>query len=438
VNPYKSVRALLELIKVIAVLLLIVLTAFFVASEFAIVKIRRTRIDALASEGNKKAKSVQKVLGNLDGYLSACQLGITITALALGWLGEETVEQLLHPLFELINLPDSIATPVTIALAFAIITFLHVVLGELAPKTFAIQKAESVSLLLAGPLIWFYRIMYPFIWALNGSARGIVRLFGLKSANEHEQAHSEDELRLILSESYKSGEINKSEMEFVNNIFEFDERMAREIMIPRTEMTCLFLDNTTEENLEIMKNGKYTRYPVADGDKDKIIGVVNIKEILTQYKWGEELVLREYIHPINHVIESAHIKTLLAKMQKSHNHIAIVVDEYGGTAGLVTVEDILEEIVGEIQDEFDFDEKLPIREAENGQTIVDGKALISDINELLGTSIDHTDVDTIGGWILTHDIEPKQGTSFTVDNYQFTVLEVDGHQIKELEIKQKS
>ncbi|MGA9287747.1 MAG: hemolysin family protein, partial [Anaerobacillus sp.] len=243
----------MEFIKIIVVLLLIVLTAFFVASEFAIVKIRRTRIDSLASEGNKKAKAVQKVLGNLDGYLSACQLGITITALALGWLGEETVEQLLHPLFELINLPDSIATPVTIALAFAIITFLHVVLGELAPKTFAIQKAESISLILAGPLIWFYRIMYPFIWALNGSARTVVKMFGLPSANEHEQAHSEEELRLILSESYKSGEINKSEMEFVNNIFEFDERMAREIMIPRTEMTCLFLDNSTEENLEIMK-----------------------------------------------------------------------------------------------------------------------------------------------------------------------------------------
>ncbi|WP_347548866.1 hemolysin family protein [Pseudalkalibacillus hwajinpoensis] len=426
----------MEIIKIIVVILLIVLTAFFVASEFAIVKIRRTRIDALAREGNKKAKSVQKVLGNLDGYLSACQLGITITALALGWLGEETVEHLLHPLFELINLPETIASTVTIALAFAIITFLHVVLGELAPKTFAIQKAESVSLLLAGPLIWFYRIMYPFIWALNGSARGVVRLFGLKSANEHEQAHSEEELRLILSESYKSGEINKSEMEFVNNIFEFDDRMAREIMIPRTEMTCLFLNNTTEENLEIMKTGKYTRYPVADGDKDKIVGVVNIKEILTQYRWGEELILKEYIHPINHVIETEAIKTLLAKMQKSHNHIAIVVDEYGGTAGLVTVEDILEEIVGEIQDEFDIDEKLPISKDGNGNTIVDGKALISDINDLLGTSIDRTDVDTIGGWILTNDIEPKQGTTFSVDGYEFTVRDVDGHQIKELEIKQ--
>ncbi len=434
-NPYTTVRASLEIIKIIAVLLLIVLTAFFVASEFAIVKIRRTRIDSLAREGNKKAKAVQKVLGNLDGYLSACQLGITITALALGWLGESTVEQLLHPLFELIDVPEAIVSPLTIALSFSIITFLHVVLGELAPKTFAIQKAEKVSLLLARPLIWFYWIMYPFIWALNGSARGVVKLFGLHSANEHEQAHSEEELRLILSESYKSGEINKSEMEFVNNIFEFDERMAREIMIPRTEMTCLFVNNTTEENLEIMKNGKYTRYPVADGDKDKIIGVVNIKEILTQYKWGEELILNDYIHPINHVIETSPIKTLLKKMQESHNHIAIVVDEYGGTAGLVTVEDILEEIVGEIQDEFDFDEKLPIREDGNGKTIVDGKALITDINELLGTSLDHTDVDTIGGWVLTHDIEPEQGTTFTVNNYEFTVREIDGHQIKELEIK---
>lgn len=434
-NPYAEVRALLEIIKIIVVILLIVLTAFFVASEFAIVKIRKTKIDSLAKEGNKKAKSVQKVLGNLDGYLSACQLGITITALALGWLGESTVEHLLHPLFEMIDLPPAMTGTITVALAFVIITFLHVVLGELAPKTFAIQKAEKVSLLTARPLIWFYWIMYPFIWALNGSARGIVRVLGLPPANEHEQAHSEEELRIILSESYKSGEINESEMEFVNNIFEFDERLAKEIMIPRTEMTCLFLDNTTEENLAIMKTGKYTRYPIADGDKDKIVGVVNIKEVLTQYKWGEELLLEDYIHPIHHVIESTPIKKLLAKMQKTHSHIAIVVDEYGGTAGLVTVEDILEEIVGEIQDEFDSDEKPPIRKEENGSIVVDGKALIDDINEYLGTAIEHDDVDTIGGWVLTHDMEPVQGTTLTVDQYEFKVLEIDGHQVKEIEIK---
>ncbi|WLD92168.1 hemolysin family protein [Alkalihalobacillus sp. AL-G] len=425
----------MEVFNLFMIVILIILTAFFVAAEFAIVKIRKTKIDALAAEGNANAIAVQKVISNLDGYLSACQLGITITALGLGWLGEPTIEDLLHPLFVGMGLSEPVTTTLSFAIAFALITFLHVVFGELAPKSFAIQKAEAISLLLAKPLILFSKVMFPFIWTLNGAARVLVRMFGLPPANEHEAAHSEEELRMILSESYKKGEINKAEMEFVNNVFEFDERMAKEIMIPRTEMMCLFLEDSFEENLSIMKKEKYTRYPVAFDDKDKILGVVNVKEIFNDYISDKNKPLNEYVRPVAHVSETAPIKELLKKMQKSRSHMAIVMDEYGGTAGLLTVEDIVEELVGEIQDEFDIDEKPMIQKVDKNKTIVDGKVLIAEVNEKLGTTIDNTEIDTIGGWILSEKMEAEKGTTIEKDGYQFTVTENDGHQIKELEIK---
>src|SRR5690625_3501186 len=220
------------------VALLILLTAFFVAAEFAIVKVRSTRIDYLVESGDKRAIHAKKLTDNLDGYLSACQLGITVTALGLGWLGEPTVMRLLGPLFVQLGLNATVTSILSFAIAFFAITYLHVVIGELAPKIIAIQKAEAVTLSLAKPLIFFYKMMYPFIWLLNGSARQFIRLFGFTPAKDHEIAHSEEELRLILSESYKSGEINQSEMTYVNNVFEFDERLAKEIMVPRTEMFC--------------------------------------------------------------------------------------------------------------------------------------------------------------------------------------------------------
>ena len=416
--------------------LLIALTGFFVASEFAIVKVRSSRIDQLISEGNKRAIAAKKVISNLDEYLSANQLGITITSLGLGWLGEPTVERLLFPLFERFAISDSLAHVISFAIAFASITFLHVVVGELAPKTLAIQKAETITLVTAKPLIWFYRIMYPFIWALNNSARIVTSLFGLKPAAEHEIAHSEEELRLILSESYKSGEINQSEYKYVNNIFRFDDRIAKEIMVPRKEIVAFDINQTVKENLEIIKEEKYTRYPVIDGDKDHVIGLINIKEVFTDLVTNpsEEKSIKDYIRPIIQVIESIAIHDLLVKMQKERIHMAILVDEYGGTSGLVTVEDILEEIVGEIQDEFDIDEKPMIQKIDDNHTIVDGRVLISEINDLFGLSVDDTDVDTIGGWILTEHYDIKVGDSIQIESYSFKVLEMDGHHVKTVEV----
>lgn len=427
----------MDIVNLLLVAILIALTGFFVASEFAIIKIRSSRIDQLIAEGNKKASATKKVIDNLDEYLSACQLGITITALGLGWLGEPTIEHLLAPVFEQLHMPGSISTVLSFVIAFSTITFLHVVVGELAPKTVAIQKAEAISIWFSKPLMAFYRIMYPFIWALNGSARFITGIFGLKPVSEHELAHSEEELRIILSESYKSGEINQSEFKYVNKIFEFDNRIAKEIMVPRTEIVSLSIDAPIQEQLEIIKDEKYTRYPIVDGDKDHIIGVVNIKEIFTDlihFDKQKTFSIEQYIRPIIQVIESIPIHELLVKMQKERIHMAVLIDEYGGTAGLVTVEDILEEIVGEIRDEFDADEVPLIQKINDAKYIVDGKVLVSEINELFNLSIDDTDVDTIGGWVLTEHYDIKTGGFVEFGSLTFKVTEMENHHIRYLEI----
>lgn len=426
----------MTIINLVLIAILIAFTAFFVSYEFAIVKIRSTRIDQLIAEGNKNAIAAKTIITNLDEYLSACQLGITVTALGLGWLGEPTVEHILHPLFEKLSLPESFSSILSFVIAFSSVTFLHVVVGELAPKTVAIQKAEAVTLAFARPMMFFYKIMYPFIKALNGSARLIVGLFGLKPASEHENAHSEEELQLIISESYKSGEINQSEFKYVNNIFEFDDRIAKEIMVPRTEIVVFDRTQTLEECLEIVKEENYTRYPVIDGEKDNIVGMINMKEVLTDYISGINLntPIEKYIRPVIQVIESIAIHDLLVKMQKDRVHMAILMDEYGGTAGLVTVEDILEEIVGEIRDEFDGDEVPEINKINENKTVVDGKVLIDEINDLFGLDIHDEDMDTIGGWVLSEKMDVVEGDQINYGDYQFKVLEIDGYHIKSLEI----
>jgi CBS domain containing-hemolysin-like protein len=426
----------LDIFNLILLAVLIALTAFFVATEFAIIRIRSSRIDQLVVEGSKNAKAAKQVITNLDEYLSACQLGITITALGLGWLGEPTVAHMLEPLFEQLGIEGGLSTIISVAIAFAVVTFLHVVVGELAPKTFAIQKAEAVTLLFVKPLIFFYKIMYPFIWVLNGSARLLTGLFGLKLASEHELAHSQEELRILLSESYKSGEINQSEFKYVSKIFDFDDRVAKEIMVPRTEVVSIDQEDTIEYILDMAKEERFTRYPIIDGDKDHIVGLLNMKEILTEIvmKDVQSIHLKDYIRPIIQVVETVSIHDLLLKMQRERIQMAILVDEYGGTAGIVTIEDILEEIVGEIRDEFDTDEKPLIQKVKDYHYIVDGKVLVSQINELLGIQIDDTEIDTIGGWVLTEKYDVKQQDIITFEQYDFKVKAMENHHIQYVEV----
>ncbi|WP_057762556.1 hemolysin family protein [Cytobacillus praedii] len=429
------------IINVLLIIILIALTAFFVAVEFAIVKVRRSRIEQLMAEGKKSAFSARKVVTHLDEYLSACQLGITVTALGLGWLGEPTVEKLFHPLLTALHLNVSITHIISFLLSFVLVTFIHVVIGELAPKSIAIQKAEEITLLFAKPIIIFYKIMYPFIWLLNSSARLLVGIFGVKPASEHELAHSEEELRILLAESYKSGEINHNEWTYVNNIFEFDERIAKEIMVPRTEMSCISINDSFQEVIHKLKTESYTRYPVVEDDKDHIIGMINIKMlIMAKFKkknpvhdWN----IKHFMQPIIQVIESIPIHDLLIKMQKEGTHMAILIDEYGGTSGLVTVEDIIEEIVGEVRDEFDTDEVPEIRSISDSHYIVDGKVLISTVNQLLQIHLSEEEVDTIGGWFLTQNTTVKisEGTAVEAEGYVFKIKEVDGYHISYLDIK---
>ncbi|NYE05984.1 CBS domain containing-hemolysin-like protein [Bacillus niacini] len=426
----------MTIINLLLIALLIALTGFFVAIEFAIVKVRPSRIDQLIAEGKKGAVSAKKVVNHLDEYLSACQLGITVTALGLGWLGEPTVEKIIHPLFSVLNINVSLSHILSFIIAFIAVTFLHVVVGELAPKTVAIHKAEEVALLFAAPIIGFTKVMRPFIWALNGSARLLVGIFGLKPESEQELAHSEEELRLLLSESYKKGEINQNELNYVNNIFEFDERVAKEIMVPRTEISTLSINDSIEVVLNKVRAENYSRYPVMEGDKDNIIGVLNVKVMVTaQLMNKKEGSLRPFIKPVIKAIETIPIHDLLVRMQKERTQMAILVDEYGGTSGLVTVEDIIEEIVGEVRDEFDTDEVAKIQKVKENHYLLDGKVLIEEVNSLLGTNIAGERIDTIGGWFLTQNFDVGIGTEAKFDGYLFKVREAVGHHILYLDVK---
>jgi CBS domain containing-hemolysin-like protein len=422
------------LLNLVFIFVLIVLTAFFVATEFAIIRIRSSRVDQMVIEGKKNALAVLKVTSNLDGYLSACQLGITITALGLGWLGEPTVEKILNPIFEKLSIGESFAHLLSFGIAFVAITYLHVVLGELAPKTLAIRKAEQISILTAPLIIFFYKVMYPFIWLLNGSANKLVMLFGIKPASEHDEAHSEEEIRLILSESYQGGKINKSEFGYVNKIFTFDELLAREIMVPRTDMSCLYASNSLEENLAIIKKEQYTRFPVARENKDNIIGMVNTKKFFLHYDNNPDFNFEAQIQPIMTVSETILVNALLKKMQLEHVHLALLIDEYGGTSGLVSIEDILEEIVGEIRDEFDRDENKEFEILGDNHYLLDGILLIDELNEKIGINLEHEDVDSIGGWLYNKKPELKIGEKWTFDTLIFIIRERDNTRIRKIEI----
>ncbi|WP_127538144.1 hemolysin family protein [Paenibacillus illinoisensis] len=413
-------------LNLVLVAFLIGLSAFFVAVEFALVRIRPSRIDQMIAEGNKRALAVKQAVANLDGYLSACQLGITITSLGLGWLGEPTVEKILHPVFESLKMPEAISSFLSFVIAFASITYLHVVVGELAPKTIAIRKAETVALLTSTPIIWFNRIMYPFIWLLNGSANQLVKLFGIKPASEHEDAHSEEELQIIINESFESGKINQAEFGYVSRIFAFDEMLAKEIMVPRTDMVCLYVNRTNEENLEIIREEQYTRFPVVNESKDDIIGIINTKQFFLELYGNDEPVdLSSLIQPVSAVHETTPVKDLLKKMQKDGVHIAVLVDEYGGTSGIVTIEDVLEQIVGEIRDEFDADEVEDIQVINENYVIMDGKVSLSKVNDMFMSSLDADEWDTIGGWLYSHRPEMNEQDEYEFENLTFVLLEKD-------------
>ncbi|WP_409174875.1 hemolysin family protein [Brevibacillus fortis] len=422
-----------SLLNLILVMILVLLNGFFVATEFAIVKVRESRIAQLAAEGNKRAVDVERVLHNLDAYLSACQLGITLASLGLGWLGEPAVAHLLHPVFRYFHLNETVVTSISFIIAFSLITFLHIVLGELAPKTLAIQYSEKVVLAVAKPIQLFYKIMYPFIQMLNWAASRFLALFHI-SLEPHQEAHTEEEIRILVNESHKSGLIDQTELMLVDNIFDFSETMAREIMVPRTDMVVLNLRDPFDENVKHVQNGRFTRYPVVDGDKDHVVGSLHIKDMLTGLLEGESNDLQSFMRPILTVPETISISRLLTMLQKQRGQMAIIIDEYGGTAGLVTLEDIMEEIVGDIQDEFD--DERPEVERSDGMLSLDGRMLLEEVGDYLDIELESSDVDTLAGWIYMQiDHPPRVGDRVKEGKYEFVVGEVDHYRITRVYVK---
>ncbi len=424
------------ILNLVLLILLIALTAFFVGAEFAVVKVRMSRIDQLIEEGNKKAITVKKVVSDLDYYLSACQLGITVTALGLGWLGKPTIERLLYPIFDAIGVPSSASTIVSFVLAFSLVTFLHVVIGEMAPKSLALQFAERMSLLLAPPLYWFGKIMAPFIFLLNGSARVFLRIFGVQPSSE-EQAHSEDELKIIMAQSFQSGEINHTELSFMQNIFAFDERSAKDVMVPRTQIVAFPQDLSCDELLAELREHRYTRYPIANnGNKDDLIGFINAKEILTHYALAGDVKMEDFIHGLPYFHETTPLQTALMKMQKDRTHIALVIDEYGGTSGIITMEDILEEIVGEIRDEFDDEEEAEIIKESEDRYLLNGRVLLKDLEERFNLEFDDSDdIDTIAGWIQHQLVEAEIGDIVSKEGQRWIILEMENHHIVKVSLE---
>lgn len=423
-------------LNLILVVCLVFLNGFFVAAEFALVKVRQSRLQQLESEGNGKAKYALAVTKKLDAYLSSTQLGITLASLGLGWVGEPAISHLIvEPLFEMIGLAGAwYASALSIFIGFAVITFMHIVLGELAPKSLAIQKSEITSLWLSAPLMLFYKLFFPVIYLLNGAANRMLRLVGIRPAAELEAAHTEEEIRILMDQSAKSGHIDKDEMTLFDNIFEFSDRVAREIMLPRTDMDCLFTDLPFEENLNIVFETKHTRYPVATVDKDDIIGFVHIADILTcEPKKSHQL--RNLVRPVLMVPESMQISHVLKMMQKKRSQLAIVVDEYGGTAGLITTEDILEEIVGEIHDEFDDTERPEIEKIGDAYS-VDGRVLLEELDHVLGIGIEDHEVDSIGGWLFKQ-LEGNLGKGKKVihEDRVFEITEMERLRITRLTIR---
>ncbi|WP_391572520.1 hemolysin family protein [Cohnella sp.] len=419
---------------VVLVLFLVLLNGFFVASEFALVKVRQSRLTQLSNEGNVRAKYALKVNQRLDAYLSATQLGITLASLGLGWVGEPAIADLIiAPLLHGFGVTDeTVIHSIAFVAAFCIITFLHIVLGELAPKSLAIQRSVGVSLWLSLPLLVFYRLFLPFIWLLNGAANRLLKLIGVEAAGEHEAAHTEEEIRILMDESAKSGIIDKDEMTLFDNVFEFADRVAREVMLPRTDMDCLFTNVSYADNMKLVYATKHTRYPVGVEDKDQIIGFVHITDLLTADP-DEEHNLKEFLRPILSVPESMEISKVLKLMQRRKSQVAIVIDEYGGTAGMLTAETILEELVGELQDEFD--DELPNVVIKGELTSVDGRMLIEDVNDLFGLDIEDDEVDSIGGWLFNHlEGTISKGQKVVHEGYVFEIAQTERLRVQRVHI----
>src|SRR5437660_507434 len=412
---------------------LVGLNGFFVACEFAIIKVRASQLDTLVEEGNAPARLVKYIRSHLDAYLSATQLGVTVASLALGWLGEEFLAHLLEPFFALANIhSNALVISISVALAFSGITFMHIVFGELAPKYTAIANPLAVSLRLVRPLGAFYFLFKPAIWILHKSSNLLLRgMLRMKPIPGTELAHSEEELRLILEQSEKSKEVSALGRKLVLNVLDLRERVVRDIMTPRGEVVYLDIEDDFETNVKKALASRHTRFPLCRENLDNTVGLIHIKELVPMMRDPNPDLMRIKRELIP-VPEMMALEKLLSFFLSKHAHVAIVVDEYGGTVGMVTLEDGLEELVGDIQDEFDTD-KEEFKKINADEFTVDGTLGLYELNDLAKLELESPDVSTVGGYV-THLLGhlPKQGEQVKIDNYCVTVTQADSRRIRQL------
>lgn len=423
-------------LKLLVIAVLVALNGFFVACEFAIIKVRSSQLDALAEEGNVRASFAKHIRAHLDAYLSATQLGVTLASLALGYLGEQYLAEMLQPLFGLAGIhSEAVVRSISIALAFVGITFLHIVFGELAPKYIAIGNPLPVALALARPLNAFYFLLRPAIWLLHKSSNLLlVRLLRIKRVAATELAHSEEELRLILDQSEESEEVSPLGRDLLVNALDLRRRVVRDIMTPRGQVVFLNVEESFEDNVKKALASRHTRFPLCRGHLDNTIGLIHIKELVPLMRDPNPDLLRIKRELIP-VPEMMSLEKLLALFLSKHAHLAIVVDEFGGTVGMVTLEDVLEELVGDIQDEFDT-EKEEFREINENEFTVDGALALYELRDLAGIELESADVSTIGGYV-THLLGhlPKQGEQVQIGNYLVTISESDGRSVQQLHFR---
>ena len=426
-------------INIFLVLFLVFCNAFFVVSEFAVVKIRRTKLEELAHLGNRRAKVASEINEHLNTYLSATQLGITLASLGLGWLGEPAVSRLLEELFtDFFGSNKVLLHSVSFGIAFTFITLLHVVLGELVPKSMAIQNTEKYALFVAIPLYTFNKVCTPIIWCFDHVSLWILKCMKIQQADENEDAHSEEEIKLIIDASQKGGVIDDTESEIIQNAITFSEIYAHEIMIPRQDMKCIYQDDSFEEIMEFVKQHKHTRFPICGEDKDQIIGMIHIRDILENANSPHKDIVKRLVRNILFVPENKSISEVLHEMMKKRIHLAIVVDEYGGTAGLLTMEDIFEELVGDIRDEHDDVTEEPVKKIDADNFEFDGIYLLEDAYETLELPFQEHEESTIGGYVFNLlGQEPKVG-DVTEDRYcVYEVSKVDNMRITRVKVKIK-
>jgi putative hemolysin len=415
------------LLELLAVAVLILLNAFFVAGEYALVTVRRTRMKELAAEGSRTARSVVRITSDPPRFIAAMQLGVTLASLAIGALGERVLAELFD---------EWLATIIAVLLAFLIITFLHVVVGELVPKGLALSYSERIALAVSAPVRLFFFVFKPLIWVLQRSSELAQRAIGIDPSFTEGEAHSEAELKMLLEVSTEHGEIEQDEREMLYKVFDFAEKEVADVMVPRPDVVAISVELSPEEAMHAMLEAPYTRYPVYRGTLDDIVGIVHVRDVVASLHNGnghvplEDLVRSAYVVP-----ETKDLGALLAEFRRTSQHMAVVVDEYGATAGIVTLEDLLEEIVGDIEDEFDLpDESV---EHVNETTIrIDGSFTIDDFNEEFGTDIDSEDFHTVAGYVFGHLGRAAEVGDEVVDGrLRFRVLETSGSRIQRLEVE---